>query len=206
MSRLIILTSLLVIGTANASTVVTFEEPGVTPNLPLSEGGAFDAEGLHFSGLGVVWRIPYLPNDPIMRIAGSPPTVLQIGIENYGPTVVNRVDGGSFDFLSATFGCACDGAAQVYARGYRNGELTYESTQWYTNYPDPAALLNFNFADIDRLELSRSPGFANGNDALDNLTVNFVPVPPAAFLFPSALGALGWVRRRVAQETRASCS
>jgi hypothetical protein len=31
---------------------------------------------------------------------------------------------------------------------------------------------------------------------IDNLTVNTVPIPPAAWLFGSALGLLGWMRRK----------
>jgi len=36
----------------------------------------------------------------------------------------------------------------------------------------------------------------NGSGAIDNLTYQVVPVPAAAWLFGSAIGLLGWVRRR----------
>jgi len=49
----------------------------------------------------------------------------------------------------------------------------------------------FNVAGVKRVEI-----LMGGSGAIDNITYSVVPVPAAVWLFGSALGLLGWVRRK----------
>ncbi|MCK6371213.1 MAG: PEP-CTERM sorting domain-containing protein, partial [Gammaproteobacteria bacterium] len=56
-----------------------------------------------------------------------------------------------------------------------------------------------DFSDIDGIKLlSTNSGVLSPDLALSALEVQVVPVPAAVWMFGSALGLLGWVRRRSA--------
>lgn len=75
--------------------------------------------------------------------------------------------------------------------------------------PDPAVWTSFVFNTVAgpdvsggiTLQLTATTGGAEGSSAdmyYDNIKINVVPVPAAVWLFGSALGLLGWVRRKAA--------
>lgn len=50
----------------------------------------------------------------------------------------------------------------------------------------------FNVTGVKRVEI-----LFGGSGAIDNIDFAVIPIPPAAWLFASSLGLLGWVRRRI---------
>lgn len=73
--------------------------------------------------------------------------------------------------------------------------------------PDPTVWKSFSFSGVNgadvsggvTLQLGATTGGGAGSFAnmyYDNISINVVPVPAAVWLFGSALGLLGWVRRR----------
>jgi hypothetical protein len=57
---------------------------------------------------------------------------------------------------------------------------------------------NATYAGESLASLGLNPGSYTWSWAGDSVTLNIVPIPPAVWLFGSALGLLGWTRRRAA--------
>lgn len=127
--------------------------------------------------------------------AGDDTLDIQIGFLDSGPTdwggnatgVPDPVSGKTLDGLSITLRDA-DGIA-------------FDSLG--TN-PDPVAALNLALANLglfrnnvnDRAEVRLHFTPDAGTNQPSKITATIVPVPAAAWLFGSALGLLGWIRRR----------
>lgn len=94
---------------------------------------------------------------------------------------------------------------QLEVKGSLNGHLKYDRT--YTLSATAPTFINFNFLNVDRVDLITSggtphdyPGFAPGEQfAMDNLTINLTipePAPAALFAFGSAILALNFRKRK----------
>jgi hypothetical protein len=85
----------------------------------------------------------------------------------------------------------------VTLHGIANGNAIYSLTSQQI-YTDTPTWIELNWTGIERLVVTRP---INTQIALDdftyaNVNINEVPIPAAVWLFGSALGGLGWMRRR----------
>jgi hypothetical protein len=104
--------------------------------------------------------------------------------------------GGTFDFIGASFTSAWQDQ-EVTLHGIANGNAIYSLTSQQI-YTDTPTWIELNWTGIERLVVTRP---INTQIALDdftyaNVNINEVPIPAAVWLFGSALGGLGWMRRR----------
>lgn len=61
-----------------------------------------------------------------------------------------------------------------------------------------SAFSGINFADIDGIVLHTFDGVSSPDYAISAIEVQIVPIPAAFWLFGSALGLVGWMRRKAA--------
>jgi hypothetical protein len=116
--------------------------------------------------------------------------------------IASTAPGSSFALTSGYFTAAWNDGLNVTAQGYLNGVL--KDTESFTVSTTGPTLETFNWTAIDEVTFSPSGGTphseeafgAGTNFALDNLTVNAVPLPAAAWLLLSGLGALGALARK----------
>lgn len=119
---------------------------------------------------------------------------------------ISTTAGVRFDFLGANFGHVGGysfPAAPAEFRGYRDGAVVYSLQMYLPNLntqggrPESGGMpfVEFNWASIDSLYI-RGAQINYGWQAMDNFTYSVVPVPPAVWLFGSALAGLAWLRRR----------
>ena len=81
------------------------------------------------------------------------------------------------------------------------GEVTYDTTSIGTDWVEDIALtLNIDSSWNGQLLqfgfLSEATNYEGSGIFYDNVSLNVVPIPAAAWLFASGLGMLGWARRR----------
>lgn len=154
---------------------------------------------------GLDWSNFWVQNPELSQIADFD-SGLYNGVVSQGYTAFN-VDGASatlssstpFSFNSAYFAAASRWGLEITLTGYLNGIQQGNSQQIVVN-TDAAQFFSFDFSGIDSLHF-----VANGGEeylgsgyhfTMDNVTINAVPVPAAAWLFGSGLiGFIGLNRR-----------
>lgn len=189
------------------SAVITFEE--VTPTQQIdffTEIGEVsfalqycNCIGYRPSGIGV-WNTTINHN-----LSESPPNAAYIAYD-WGYSI-SMTSGSRFNFEGANFGMVGGysfPAAQAVFKGFRDGEQVY----FYQMHlpllntpggrPEPGGLpfIDFNWTNIDSLYI-QGDQINSGYESMDNFTYSVVPIPPAVWLFGSALGLTGVMRRKV---------
>ena len=95
-----------------------------------------------------------------------------------------------FNFHGAYFTSAWTETAELTIYGYRDDALVASTTVAISN--SSATWVDFYIADIDAMAFS-----SNGSQyVMDDFSYSVVPIPAAFWMFGSALGGLGWMRRR----------
>jgi len=96
---------------------------------------------------------------------------------------------GSNDFDFTFTGCTANG-------GVLQKQINLTSMVTQTSGTLTTVLFDSSWADLVSVDI----GFDLGSDfeagVPDNIVVNTVPIPAAAWLFGSALAGLGWLRRK----------
>jgi len=197
--------SLLFLGGAiqASATTIDFEEFAVghgsgDPYLPFQSKG-YDISGYTIDGIfdGPMAVSVITGNNGTNAFGGESGA---IGQDGYGARLlmsVERTDGTAFSLQSADFYADYDIDGYAYIQGIKagGGNVTLAD----------AALGTGDWLNITRVDFGVSGdgfsyGYATGD--VDNLVVGAaVPVPAAVWLFGSALGLLGWVRRHKANAT-----
>jgi len=155
----------------------------IFPAPPFLEGGGVQSIQAFTSSAG------FAINSPVARdVAASPADFLWNGP---GDTfdVEQFVIAGSFGEQTLTI------------EGLLDGAVVFSTDHFITT---TAELLSLNWSGIDQLRINTGPDFEQTVGVgvlrpewvMDNLTIDFVPVPPAALLFLSGLGVLGWIKSR----------
>ena len=188
---------LLVVGTAQASTVtIDFEEfaTGTYGNTTLQSQG-FDISTFAVEGI-------FGPDDSVMGIfAGDNGTnvvggsLSTFGQDSFGADLsvgFARTDGSSFAVYSADFLAETDPDGRFYVIGQKTGGGTV--------FLADEAFGTGSWLDVTSVGFvvqGSGFSFSQASMELDNVVLGAaVPVPAAVWLFGSALGALGWIRRR----------
>ncbi|MGI9307686.1 MAG: hypothetical protein ACR2P6_00410 [Gammaproteobacteria bacterium] len=152
----------------------------VLPNTPLAQGFILDPD----------------PGN-LLWLNGSGPSPTSVGLLSDGPGATFTHAGGlAFDLLSIDIAYIQPGLHDFNISATLAGGGTVSS------------LVTYNFPDIDYqtytdtalftgiTSLTISPGEQAPFFAMDNITVNVVPIPAAFWLFGSGLVALRWLRRK----------
>lgn len=180
---------------ATAATI-DFEEfaAGTYGNTTLQSQG-FDISTFAVEGV-------FGPDDSVMGIfAGDNGTnviggsLSTFGQDSFGADLsvgIARTDGSSFAVYSADFLAQTDPDGRSYVIGYKTGGGTV--------FLADEAFGTGSWLDVTQVGFvvqGSGFSFSEASMELDNIVVGAaVPVPAAVWLFGSALGALGWVRRR----------
>lgn len=121
---------------------------------------------------------------------------------------ISMTSGARFNFEGANFGhvggySSLPPPAQAVFRGYRDGELVYSQQMYLPNLnvqggrPETGGMpfIEFNWLNIDSLYIQGAQ-INSGWQSMDNFTFSVVPIPPAVWLFGSALGVISAMKRR----------
>jgi hypothetical protein len=175
---------------ANASTItIDFSDP----NLPadgLEEGfeGGFNTQGFSFS----VYPTPVPPTSPYFTGGEAEHLVFCQGCD----VAMEGINGETFSLVSFD------------AQGFPVDDLNIEVTGFLAGggtlveivaLTDSQQLYELNWDGLIRVEFdpNASAVFGPLPTMLDNIIVaNVVPIPAAVWLFGSAIGLLGWMRRK----------
>jgi hypothetical protein len=180
---------LLVVGSAQASTVTIDFEDVVAPQfLPYTSNGYqfSNAGGVDFSSI----EYTDFFNRPISNHlvwCGNCTGGVEIALE--------RPDGNPFELLSFFMGVV--GAGDSFVELTRENGSTETLVFAYTG-PDGNYLSapEGGWGLVTRAVFSVSSDGSSFGGGLDDLVVSAVPIPAAVWLFGSGLGLLGWFRRR----------
>jgi len=112
--------------------------------------------------------------------------------ENEVSMTMSRIDGTAFDLLDLDL--VLGASRWTYIYGYRDGQEVYGEYYQINGFRENREL---NWLDLDKVVFYKDSRAPN-SFGIDNLSVNVVPIPAAAWLFGSALMGLGWVRRHAA--------
>jgi len=139
------------------------------------------------------------------NLSESPPNAAYIAYDlGYS---ISMTSGSRFNFEGANFGMMGGysfPAAQAVFKGYRDGEQVYFhqmhlpvlNVQGGRPVPGGLPFIEFNWTDIDSLYI-QGDQINSGYESMDNFTYSVVPVPATVWLFGSALGVVGWMRRKI---------
>jgi hypothetical protein len=119
------------------------------------------------------------------------------------PLTFNSVSNYNFDLISLDIGML-EGpdVADFTFTGYFVGGGTVSKSITITDFAttiggsSTAVIFDGSWVDLAAVDISFVPGDGFETSFIDNVTVNTVPVPAAAWLFGSALAGLGWARRK----------
>jgi len=168
---------------AHASTIIDFDAEAVGPANPLL------IDGFRFLGSG--------PSEIIEQSAGDNALYLQVSgsfddFNAAGPLFINLTaqDGSPFAFYGADFTATAAVAEVLFGiAGYVVGGGVAAGP-----------IGTGDWLNLERVEFGVASCCGIGIETLDmtidNVNVSIVPIPGAVWLFGSALGLLGWVRRR----------
>ena len=91
-------------------------------------------------------------------------------------------------------------SSEFYLRGYdENNLIVANMSVSVIGYENTWQTINFDstWSNVSRVYISgQSGGYPAVGGAVDNIRVNVIPIPAAAWLFGSALAGLGWLRRK----------
>ena len=174
---------------ANAAVVITAVENGGDVIFS-SAGGSLDLTGLVLDQEGTITK----SIDP------------SIGVINMGGGVFAPFDSyysgisGPDGFGSGGFAPAADGSGDRYGVNFTGSRVIIVPDGYVSNAALSASSLLFSGENFASLGIT--PGSYEWSWANDSITLNAVapvPIPAAVWLFGSALGLLGWMRRKAAE-------
>ena len=179
MKNLIAVTLLLVVGSAQATTVtIDFTDPSI-PSGGFGEED-FVTEGYLFSFDPMPFPDPYFTRLP--GIVYCPGCVL-----NMESASSNTFDVSSFD------GWVLSENAFFEVTGFLEGGGTVSAT--LASVSGITQTYNLNWTGLTLLSIGNTNGTPT---VVDSITASQVPVPAALWLFGSALAGLGWMKRKQA--------
>ena len=199
-----------------ATVTIDFEDAAsVSPTTVDFGNGSYSAQTVSdhpsgFSFYGLPTNFLFCPNDcpPLAEGNGRSLYMASAGGTRVGAHMV-RDDNTLFDVVEldvflidpAADGGCCGGAAglnAVFSAWDENNSLLAQKTI-YTSDGIGWQTIQFDssFQGIHRLTYeSQEQTWETTYGFVDNITVNVVPIPAAAWLFGSALAGLGWLRRK----------
>jgi hypothetical protein len=195
----LLLSGVFLSGVHAAPVLIDFEDS--------SGGGGPGSTMLTTKGMVFDWSVlsPSLPVVTTTGAAGgSGNELLFCGwCEDTNGTSLYASDGSLFGLTSFRFGSLSGTTPSPYngtVTGYLNGGGTV--TQNFSVALGTSDLISFDgswagLVSVDIVAATLADGHQGFEAfAIDNVTVNVVPVPAAVWLFASGLGLLGWLRRR----------
>jgi hypothetical protein len=116
-----------------------------------------------------------------------------------GGGLITQIDALTIDSFDFTGGYFTSGwvTQDITFSGWRDGVPQYSSGAFTIDISGPL-WIELNWLGIDRLQITQTNSGQSNQWMIDDFTYTPVPVPPAVWLFVSALGLLGWMRRKAA--------
>jgi len=154
----------------------------------LSDQRCSDCHGLDATTvmiLGPDQVLAHEENTYTLQISGDGPGVI-------GGLNIADLDGGVLGLIDAATQLTTGEITHTVPKAFSSGTVSWDFT-----WTAPAVA---GIYDIFGQGVNANNGQGNNNDftGMTTFSVNVIPIPAAAVLFGSALGVLGWARRRVA--------